>query len=424
MTVTAGSWLRSTVTSLARVTQPSLPWDGRVPALVAPGPPLTAGQVRRYSRHLLLDRLGEEGQRRLRAARVCVIGAGGLGSPVVLYLAAAGVGRIGIVDGDDVELSNLQRQVLHATADVGTPKVESAARRVAALDPGVEVVTHHLRLTAENADLLADYDVVVDGTDTFASRYLINDACVRLGLPEVWGSVLAFDAQVSVFWGRPPVGVPAIQLRDVFPDPPAPGQVLSCAEAGVLGALCGQVGSLMATEVVKLVAGVGTPLLGRILVMDALAARWREIPVVGRAVSDAAATSGGTSSAAPGLAARTRAERRAPGAPAEPQLGELGPTELAALLADDRVLLVDVREPTERAIAALPGALALPLGELLAGGWRTLPTDRPLVAFCHAGVRSRQAGLALLAAGLPEVSHLTGGIDAWSREVDPTVPRY
>lgn len=404
------------MTSLTRVNHS---WDGHLPALVDPGPALTADQVRRYSRHLLLDRLGEQGQRRLRAARVCVIGAGGLGSPVVLYLAAAGVGRIGVVDGDDVELSNLQRQVLHAAADVGTPKVESAARRVAALDPDVEVVTHHLRLTAENADLLADYDVVVDGTDTFASRYLINDACVRLGLPEVWGSVLAFDAQVSVFWGRPPAGVPAIQLRDVFPDPPAPGQVLSCAEAGVLGALCGQVGSLMATEVVKLITGVGRPLLGRILVMDALAARWREIPVSGRAVSEARGDAAGRAPAR-----SEPAERRGPGASAELRLGELTAPELAALLAEDRVRLVDVREPAERAIAALPGAVPLPLGELLAGGWRALPTDRPIVAFCHAGVRSRQAGLALLAAGFAPVSHLTGGIDAWSREVDPSVPRY
>lgn len=408
--------------SLARVNHS---WDGRVPALVEPGPTLTPDQVRRYSRHLLLDRLGEEGQRRLRAARVCVVGAGGLGSPVVLYLAAAGVGRIGIVDGDDVELSNLQRQVLHATADVGTPKVDSAARRVEALDPGVEVVTHHLRLTAENADLLADYDVVVDGTDTFVSRYLINDACVRLGLPEVWGSVLAFDAQVSVFWGRPPAGVPAIQLRDVFPDPPAPGQVLSCAEAGVLGALCGQVGSLMATEVVKLMTGVGRPLLGRILVVDALAARWREIPVAGRAAPDAGvAAAEGATWGGPGMSPSASTERRGPDAPAEPRLGEVSATELAVLLTDGRVRLVDVREPAERAIAALPGALALPLGELLAGGWRTLPADRPIVAFCHAGIRSRQAGLALLAAGFDPVSHLTGGIDAWSREVDPSVPRY
>ncbi len=230
-----------------------------------------------------------------------------------------------------------------------------------------------------------------------------------------------------MFWGRPPAGVPAIELRDVFPDPPAPGQVLSCAEAGVLGALCGQVGSLMATEVVKLITGVGRPLLGRILVMDALAARWREIPVAGRAASDAGEAPAGGRTPAPadhGAVPQGPAGRRGPDTAIEPRPGEVTPTELAALLADDRVRLVDVREPAERAIAALPGALALPLGELLAGGWRTLPTDRPIVAFCHVGVRSRQAALALLAAGLPEVSHLTGGIDAWSREVDPSVPRY
>lgn len=228
-----------------------------LPPLVEPGPPLTDAERARYARHLLLPEIGDVGQRRLRAARVCVIGAGGLGAPVLQYLAAAGVGRIGVVDDDVVDVTNLQRQVIHGHADVGRPKVDSAAESVRAIDPGVEVVPHRVRLAEDTVDLLADYDVVVDGADNFPTRYLVNDACVRLGLPEVWGSVLRFDAQVSVFWGRPPAGVPAagVDLRDLFPEPPAEGTVPSCAVAGVLGALCGQVGSLMATEVVKLVTG-------------------------------------------------------------------------------------------------------------------------------------------------------------------------
>ncbi len=257
--------------------------QGAVPPLVEPGPPLSSAEVARFSRHLLLPTLGPDGQRRLRNARVCVVGAGGLGSPVLQYLAAAGVGTLGIVDSDHVELSNLQRQVVHVVADLGRAKVASAAESVAAIDPAITVVRHELRLAPENVELLTRYDLVIDGTDNFATRYLVNDACVRWGLPEVWGSVLRFDAQVSVFWGRPPVdsGLAAVQLRDLFPEPPEPGSVPSCADAGVLGALCGQVGSLMAVEAVKLITGIGRPLLGRVLVLDALEQRWTEIPLIG-----------------------------------------------------------------------------------------------------------------------------------------------
>jgi adenylyltransferase/sulfurtransferase len=372
---------------------------------------LTAEQVTRWSRHLLLPQVGELGQRRLHAARVCVVGAGGLGAPVLLYLAAAGVGRLGVVDADDVALSNLQRQVIHGTSDVGSPKVASAARRVAALDPGVEVVTHHVRLTQNDVDLLADYDLVVDGTDNFETRYLVNDACVRLGLPEVWGSVLGFDAQVSVFWGRPPAGVPAVELRDLFPEPPSPGEVPSCDQAGVLGALCGQVGSLMATEAVKLLTGVGEPLLGRVAVLDALAARWAEVPVVARPAA---------APAHPRPAVASPVPAAAPGA-----LRALSPAELAELVAAGAVTLLDVREPAERSIARIPGAVAVPLGQLLVGTGRdAIPRDLPVVVYCHLGVRSLRAGLALLADGWPDVAHLAGGIDAWSTQIDPSVPRY
>lgn len=400
---------------------------GPVPALVEPGPPLPSGAVARYSRHLLLPHLGDVGQRRLRNARVCVVGAGGLGSPVLQYLAAAGVGRIGIVDSDDVEISNLQRQVVHGVADLGRAKVTSAAEAVAAIDPAVEVVTHHLRLTPQTVDLLAEYDVVVDGTDNFETRYLVNDACVRWGLPEVWGSVLRFDAQVSVFWGRPPAGsgVDPVQLRDLFPHPPAAGTVPSCAEAGVLGALCGQVGSMMATETIKLLTGIGRPLLGRVLVLDALEQRWSEIPLIG-----------GKAPLPPPSDATRRPEpvtcgpvRGATGAPADTAVPTLTADALAALL--DRsatepaeVTVLDVREPAELRSGVIPGAACVPLGELLAGRGRAgLPTGHRVVVVCHSGVRSEVAARYLTGAGYPDVAHLGGGMLAWRGAVAaPGVP--
>lgn len=388
----------------------------RVPPVVEPGPPLSRDEVLRYSRHLLLPGLGEQGQRRLRNARVCVVGAGGLGAPVLLYLAAAGVGRLGIVDHDDVELSNLQRQVVHGRADVGRPKVESARDAVLALDAGTEVVTHHLRLGPDCVDeVLGGYDLVIDGTDNFPTRYLVNDACVRLGLPEVWGSIFRFDAQVAVFWGRPPAGVAPVQLRDLFPSPPPAGSVPSCAEGGVLGALCGQVGSLMATEAVKLLTGMGEPLLGRVMVLDALAARWTEVPLVGGVHGSSAPE------VAPGQPGGTEAE--AGGVPA------LTATELAARLAardraEDDFLLVDVREPAERGIVTVPGALSVPLGRVLDGSaLADLPQDVPLVLHCRSGVRSEQAARTLRAAGY-DVAHLAGGVLAWVADVDPSLPTY
>ena len=389
-----------------------------IPALVEPGPPLSRTEVTRYSRHLLLPDLGEDGQRRLRAARVCVIGAGGLGSPVLLYLAAAGVGTLGVVDVDDVELSNLQRQIVHGESDVGRPKVDSAADAVARLDPAVRVVTHHLRLDGSNVDeVLAGYDLVIDGTDNFPTRYLVNDACVRLGLPEVWGSIYRMDAQVAVFWGRPPEGsgVDAVQLRDLFPSPPAPGTVPSCAEGGVLGAMCGQVGALMATEAIKVIAGVGQALLGRVLVLDALAARWTEVPLVG----------GGAvrTDAPPGTPAAAHAAAAAAAECGLSQVAALAPRELAARW--DEVVVVDVREPGERLIASIDGAVSVPLGRILDGtGLAEVPRDRTVVLHCRSGVRSEQAARALLAAGYDDVAHLAGGILAWAADVDPSMATY
>lgn len=370
--------------------------------LVEPGPELSPAEVERYARHLLLPGIGSLGQRRLRNARVCVIGAGGLGSPVLQYLAAAGVGTLGIVDDDTVSLSNLQRQVLHGVDDVGRAKVESAAATLAALAPEVRVVTHEVRLTAQTVDLIGGYDLVVDGSDNFATRYLVNDACVRLGLPEVWGSVLRFDAQVSVFWGRPPRGVPAVQLRDLFPAPPPPDAVPSCAEAGVLGALCGQVGTVMATEAIKLITGAGRSLLGRVLVLDALDQRWTEIAL--------------TPQRPPGEGRGSTAE---PVIAASPDPSSDVPTvsagELAVLLAGEAPpVVIDVREAGER--EHLPGPRALPLdlsaalaGELPVG---TAVTGR-VVVVCRSGVRSLLAAQALRAAG-HDAAHLAGGVQAWA----------
>lgn len=393
-----------------------------LPPLVAPGPPLTAEERARYSRHLLLPAIGDEGQRRLRAARVLVVGAGGLGAPVLQYLAAAGVGRLGIVDDDVVDVTNLQRQVVHGHADVGRPKVDSAADAVRALDPGVEVVPHRLRLTPDTVDLLADYDLVVDGADNFPTRYLVNDACVRLGLPEVWGSVLRFDAQVAVFWGRPPQGWPVapVQLRDVFPEPPPEGSVPSCAAAGVLGALCGQVGSLMATEAIKLITGAGRVLLGRVAVLDALAGTWREVPLRRSAGS---APGGDTAGMAAENAPAPDAPVPAAPAPADDVLREVTPRELVRLLADGAVTLLDVREPAERTIVTIPGAdLPIPLGELAARVGE-VPADRPVVVYCRSGVRSATAGRYLAGLGY-DIANLAGGVLAWAADVDPSLPRY
>ena len=376
--------------------------------LVEPVAQLSAAESARTARQRRLPQLNELGQRRLANARVLVLGAGGLGSPALVYLAAAGVGTIGIVDSDDVEPSNLQRQIVHGTQDIGRPKVVSAAESIAAIAPEATVVQHAERLTADNAEaIIGGYDVVIDGTDNFPTRFLVNDVCAALGLPLVWASVLRFDAQLSVFWATPPKGsgLVGVHLRDLFPNPPADGEVPNCAEAGVLGALCGQVGSLMATEAIKLIAGIGTPLIGRILVIDALSGRFSEVSLVGT-----------------GIAAAD--PRPAPATPEPvPDWPLLTATELAARLAGRDAggapfLVVDVREPDEHAESAVPGAVLLPLGRLLtAEGRTTLPTDVPLVLHCHQGSRAEAAALALHRAGFTGLSLLSGAIVAWDAAV-------
>jgi adenylyltransferase/sulfurtransferase len=380
----------------------------------APG--LSAAERRRYGRHLVLPEVGLAGQERLRAGRVLLVGAGGLGSPAALYLAAAGVGTLGIADFDVVDESNLQRQVAHGTAAIGRAKVDSMRERLADLNPHVQVVTHPVKLDRDNAlEILCEYDVVVDGADNFATRYLVNDACVLLGLPLVHGSILRFEGQATVFdAARGPC------YRCVFPEPPPAGAVPSCAEAGVLGVLPGVIGAIQATEAVKLLLGAPETLLGRLLLYDAWVMRFREVLLR----KDPACAWCGEHSTAHALVDY----EELCGAPAaDPFAGvgdEMRPAELAALRAQgaDHVLL-DVREASELAIAALPGATHIPLAMLpLRAG--ELDPKRPTVVMCHMGGRSAMAVRWLRQNGFEKTWNLAGGIDAYSHDVDPAVPRY
>ncbi len=378
-------------------------------------PPLTNEEIYRYSRHLIIPEVGVEGQRRLKAARILMVGAGGLGSPVGLYLAAAGVGTLGIVEPDVVDTTNLQRQVLHGTKDVGAKKVESARDRIRDLNPHVEVVAHETWLTSENAlDIIGRYDLVVDGTDNFATRYLVNDACVLLGKPTVYGSIYRFEGQSTVFCtDEGPC------YRCLYPEPPPPGLVPSCAEGGVLGILPGLLGTVQATEAVKLVTGVGEPLVGRLLLVDAARMDFRTVrlrrnpqcPACGtreiKALIDYQQFCGirGLEEDVDGIPAMTVAEldaRRRDG------------TDLD---------LVDVREPHEWDIARIDGARLAPLSRF-AEALRTFDSARDVVLFCKSGVRSAKAVRQLQEAGFRRVWNLQGGILAWSEEIDPSVPRY
>ena len=379
-------------------------------------PAVTREELLRYGRHLILPEVGLRGQRRLKASSVLVVGAGGLGSPLSLYLAAAGVGRIGIVDFDRVEESNLQRQVLYGEATVGRPKLRAAKERLSDLNPHVEVETHEVRLTSEKAlDLVRRYDVVADGTDNFPTRYLVNDACVLLGKPNAYGSLFRFEGQASVFDARR-----GPCYRCLYPEPPPPGLVPSCAEGGVLGFLPGVIGLIQGIEVVKLLLGLGETLIGRLLLFDALAMRFREVklrkdpacPICGdhptiRELIDYEAFCGLTP---------------VPDA-ADGESSEIEPAELAVALDRGDVTLIDVREPHEHEIANLPRARLIPL-DRLPEHLSELDSSDEIVLHCHYGQRSWQALDLLRHAGFRKLRHLRGGIDAWSREVDPSVPRY
>jgi len=400
-----------------------------IPPLAEPGPDLTTEEKARYARHILLPDIGIEGQRRLKNAKVLVVGAGGLGSPALLYLAAAGVGTIGIVDDDTVDASNLQRQVIHGTPDVGRPKTESAAEAVARVNPLVEVVRHDLRLDSTNAlGVIAGYDIVLDGTDNFPTRYLVNDACALLGKPHVWGSIYRFDGQVSVwFAGHGPC------YRCVFPEPPPPDSVPSCATGGVLGVLCAAIGSVQVAETIKLIVGQGDPLVGRILVHDSLRQSWDTLrvrqnpacplcgdqPTIHELVDYEAFCGVSTGDAAASAAAAGAAA-----------FGEVSARELADLLGardrgEESFELVDVRDAGERAVVAIPGARAIHLEEFRTGtALGKLPDGIPVVVLCKSGVRSAEAARLLSEAGRSGVRNLRGGVLAWVHDVDPSLPVY
>lgn len=403
-----------------------------LPPLVEPGEPLSVEEIRRYSRHLILPEVGQQGQRRLKNARVLVIGAGGLGSPVLLYLAAAGVGTIGVVDADVVDETNLQRQVVHGQSDVGRAKVDSARDRVREINPLVQVHTHQLHLDSGNAlELFSGYHLVLDGTDNFPTRYLVNDACAMLGIPEVWGSIYRFDGQVSVFWaGQGPT------YRDLFPSPPPPGAVPSCAEGGVLGVLCASIGSVMATEAVKLICGIGDSLLGRLLVLDALDMSWRTLRVRPRAdlppiteLVDYEAFCGLPAAGAQGGGGAAAGAGNGAGGADGTGADTIDVHTLQRMLAarergEDRFVLLDVREPYEREIVSIPGAVSVPVGQILSGeAIPELPPER-LVLHCKSGGRSAQALAALHRAGRTDAVHVAGGVLAWVRELHPELPSY
>jgi sulfur-carrier protein adenylyltransferase/sulfurtransferase len=381
-------------------------------------PTLTTDEIQRYSRHLILPDVGVAGQQKLKAARVLTVGAGGLGSPVALYLAAAGVGTLGVIDFDVVDVSNLQRQILHGTKDVGRSKLESARARLYDLNPHVRVETYETRLTSANAlEIIGGYDIVVDGTDNFATRYLTNDACVLLGKPNVYGSIFRFEGQASVFgMADGPC------YRCLFPEPPPPGSVPSCAEGGVFGVLPGIVGTIQATETIKLILGIGETLAGRLLLIDAQSMQFRAMTLR-------------KDPACPACGTRTITELidydefcGTPGADAMDDIDdvlEITPRELAARLSggDDSFDLIDVREPYEWAIARIDGARLIPLGQV-PKSLSSLDKTREIVVMCRSGVRSADAVRFMQSQGFARVRNLAGGILRWSSDVDPRVPRY
>ncbi|ORJ61946.1 adenylyltransferase/sulfurtransferase MoeZ [Mycobacterium simiae] len=388
-----------------------------LPPLVEPAGELSRDEVARYSRHLIIPDVGVDGQKRLKNARVLVIGAGGLGAPALLYLAAAGVGTIGIVDFDVVDESNLQRQIIHGVADVGRPKAQSARDSIHAINPLVDVRLHEFRLEADNAvDLFAQYDVIMDGTDNFATRYLVNDAAVLAGKPYVWGSIYRFEGQVSVFWEDAPDGL-GLNYRDLYPEPPPPGMVPSCAEGGVLGIICASIASVMGTEVIKLITGIGESLLGRLMIYDALEMSYRTIRIR-KDPSTPRITELIDYQGFCGAVSEDAAEATSD--------STITPQELRELLDSGKKLaLIDVREPVEWDINHIDGAQLIPKSLLNSGeGLAKLPHDRQAVLYCKTGVRSAEALAAVKKAGFSDAVHLQGGIVAWAQQMQPDMVMY
>jgi sulfur-carrier protein adenylyltransferase/sulfurtransferase len=390
-----------------------------LPPLVEPADGLTVDEVRRYSRHLIIPDVGMAGQKRLKNAKVLCVGAGGLGSPALMYLAAAGVGTLGIVEFDTVDESNLQRQVIHGQSDIGRSKAESARDAVVEINPHTRVVLHETRLESSNVmEIFAGYDLIVDGTDNFATRYLVNDACVLLGKPYVWGSIYRFDGQASVFWAEH-----GPCYRCLYPEPPPPGMVPSCAEGGVLGVLCASVGSIQVTEAIKLLTGIGDSLVGRLMVYDALEMTYRTVkvrkdpecavcgknPTVTELIDYDAFC--GTISQEAADAARG---------------STISVADLKQMQdAGEDFLLVDVREPVEFEIVSIPGAVLIPKGEFLDGSaLERMPQDRQIVVSCKTGQRSAEVLAVLKGAGFADSVHVGGGVVAWVNQIDPSLPSY
>jgi sulfur-carrier protein adenylyltransferase/sulfurtransferase len=394
-----------------------------LPALVEPAAELTIDEVRRYSRHLIIPDVGMQGQKRLKNSRVLVIGAGGLGSPALMYLAAAGVGTLGVVEFDEVDESNLQRQVIHGQSDIGKPKAESARETVHEINPLVNVVVHGERLDNDNVmGIFADYDLIVDGTDNFATRYMVNDAAVLLGKPYVWGSIFRFDGQASVFWAEH-----GPCYRCLYPEPPPPGMVPSCAEGGVLGVLCASIGSIQVNEAIKLLTGIGEPLLGRLMVYDALEMEYRKLsvrkdpncaicgenPTVTELIDYEDFCGAITDEAAEAVVDSTISVRQL-----EEWLKERSE-------GSRDFVLVDVREPNEREINEIPGSVLIPKGDFLAGeGLQQLPQDKQAVFYCKVGGRSAEVLAVAKGAGFADAVHVGGGVAAWVNQVDPSQPAY
>ncbi|WP_214327129.1 adenylyltransferase/sulfurtransferase MoeZ [Nonomuraea sediminis] len=391
-----------------------------LPPLVEPADELTVDEVRRYSRHLIIPDVGMAGQKRLKNAKVLVVGAGGLGSPALMYLAAAGIGTLGIIDFDVVDESNLQRQIIHGQSDVGRLKAESAAASVREINPLVEVIIHNTALTTENVmEIFSGYDLIVDGTDNFATRYMVNDAAVLLGKPYVWGSIYRFDGQASVFWAEH-----GPCYRCLYPEPPPPGMVPSCAEGGVLGVLCASIGSIQVNEAIKVLTGIGDPLVGRLMIYDALEMKYRDVkvrkdpecvlcgknPTVTELLEDYEAFCGTISD---------EAAQAATGSTITAQ-------ELKAMQDnDENIFLVDVREPNEYEIVSIPGATLIPKGEFLNGSaLEKLPQDKRIVLHCKSGARSAEALAVVKSAGFSDAVHVGGGVLSWVKTVDPSLPTY
>ncbi|MFY9915270.1 MAG: adenylyltransferase/sulfurtransferase MoeZ [Nocardioidaceae bacterium] len=398
-----------------------------LPPLVEPAAELTIDEVRRYSRHLIIPDVGMDGQKRLKNARVLVIGAGGLGSPALLYLAAAGVGTLGIAEYDEVDESNLQRQVIHGQSDIGKSKALSAKESIAEINPLVNVVLHDERLDNDNVlGIFEQYDLIVDGTDNFATRYLVNDAAVFLGKPYVWGSIYRFDGQASVFWAAAPGGNSPC-YRCLYPEPPPPGMVPSCAEGGVLGVLCASIGSIQVNEAIKLLTGIGEPLLGKLMIYDALEMEYRKLPVrkdpncavcgenpTVTELIDYEAFCGAISDEAADAAAGSTISV----VTLEHWLKERDNGERD-------FVLVDVREPNEYEINKIPGSVLIPKGDFLNGkALGELPDDKQIVLHCKTGVRSAEALAVLKGAGYANSVHVGGGVAAWVTQIDPSQPSY